>query len=75
VPGIVSAGIGGGDLANIHLLAIGLVDPFAGSNLHLVPVAGLPLGLHVHLQAAVLDGQAPVLPLETSNVQSGTLVQ
>ena len=75
VPGIVSAGIGGGDLANIHLLAIGLVDPFAGSNLHLVPVAGLPLGLHVHLQAAVLDGQVPVLPLETSNVQSGTLVQ
>jgi subtilisin family serine protease len=75
VPGIVSAGIGGGDLANIHLLAIGVVDPFAGSNLHLVPVAGLPVGLHVHLQAAVLDGQVPVLPLVPSNVQSGTLVQ
>jgi subtilisin family serine protease len=75
VPGIVAAGIGGGDLANVHLLAIGVVDGVLGSNLVRVPVAGLPLGLNVHLQAGVLDGLAPSLPLSTTNVQSGTLVQ
>ncbi|MEZ5978338.1 MAG: S8 family serine peptidase [Planctomycetota bacterium] len=73
VPGVVSLDIGNNDLAYLPILSVGTVDPVAGTTRVVVPIATLPLGLNVHLQAAMTSIAAPALPLISTEVQSGVL--
>lgn len=73
IPGIIDCDLGGGDVAQLHLLSITSVSPITGRSMVLVPIAGLPLGLDLHLQAGIIAFAAPALPLDPTNVQSGTV--
>jgi len=73
VPGIIDCALGGGDVLQLHLLSVTSVSPVTGTSFVLVPIAGLPLGLDVHLQGGIVAIAMPALPLLPTNVQSGTV--
>jgi subtilisin family serine protease len=73
VPGIIDSDLGGGDMAQLHLLAMGSIPPDLGHARQLVSILNLPLGLDLHFQAGIVEFAAPALPLITTGVQSGTI--
>lgn len=74
VPGIIASDLGGGDFAQLHLLAMGSIPPNLGHARQLVSILNLPLGLDLHFQAGLVEFAAPALPLITTGVQSGTIL-
>lgn len=70
VPGLLSADIGN-QFASLVVLG-SVAVPNTGWVQLQVPVSGLPFGTVIHAQAAVFDPLTGSLPLEMSNVASGT---
>lgn len=70
LPGLLAADIGG-QFQSLVLLGAGVLGPQGWAAVH-VPLAGLPFGTPVHLQAATLDPAFPVPPYVMTNVATGT---
>lgn len=70
LPGIIDAGIGNNFFELINLGAV-VIDPVKGWNQIQIPLNGLTTGTKLHFQLAKFAG---VFPLETGNVQSGTIL-
>jgi len=73
LPGLFSAGIGAGSLANVIYINSFIVDPVTGWTSVTVPF-DLPTGFAIHFQAFNLSALSPSLPLAATNVESGTVV-
>jgi hypothetical protein len=70
LPGVLHADIGGG-FSSIALVGQGVLGAQGWADVHL-PLAGLPYGTAIYLQAATLDPAVPVLPYAMTNVGSAT---
>ena len=74
LPGVIDLEIGA-DFAVTVFLGSKVVSPTTGSAAWQVPLNGnLPIGTKIWLQGAVLRADNPVLPLEATNAQSGTVL-
>lgn len=73
LPGLFDAGIGNGDLASLVYLGAFTVDPATGQAAITVPF-GLPTGFVLHFQALRLSGVLPSLPLDATNIETGTVL-
>ncbi len=72
LPGLVSLDIGN-NFTEVFNFGTQTIDPTSGYAFWSVPLQpALPIGLKLYVQAVVIDGAFPVLPVTTTNVQSGT---
>ena len=72
LPGLLSLGIGN-NFSNLFQLAQLPIDADGHASLSL-SVSGVPTGTTIYLQAAVWDVSSGVLPLVSTNVQTGTFL-
>ena len=70
LPGILNLGVGN-NFSSLFLITVVSIGPAGHTSLAL-PVSGVPPGLTIHFQAAVLDVSSGALPLLSTNVQTGT---
>ncbi|QDU66674.1 trypsin-like serine peptidase [Engelhardtia mirabilis] len=73
LPGIFSASIGN-NLTNLFLVNNFVINPATGYAKVDIPISGLPTGTKLYFQAGVLSSVLPSLPLNMSNVESGTVL-
>jgi tRNA A58 N-methylase Trm61 len=74
LPGIIEAGVGGGNLDAVFILGVQLVDPSTGITTFQVPMQSLDTGFTFHTQAGLLRAANPVFPLVPTNVQTATIL-
>ncbi|MEO0651976.1 MAG: trypsin-like peptidase domain-containing protein [Planctomycetota bacterium] len=72
-PGIVDLGIGNNGLSLFQVATL-TVDSGTGYAEVSFPIQGLPFGTKVYFQSVVLPAVNPGFPLETSNVEVGTIL-
>ena len=74
LPGIIEAGVGGGNVDSVLVLGVQTVDPVTGITTFQVPMQSLETGFTFYTQAGLLRAANPVFPLVPTNVQAATIL-
>ena len=74
LPGIIEAGLGGGNIDAVLILGVQITHPATGITTFQVPMQSLSTGFTFYTQAGLLRAANPVFPLVPTNVQAATIL-